>query len=124
MPISPTQVINQREMYFCEPDPKDTVGSEEKFEHIWVIVSIARLNRGNCVVGVPLTSKVSKEVAHLIRIPESEFQMDGGRIPITCVALTDQIRSLDKTRFRCRAGTISMHGLDAIFLGLDRLFGR
>jgi mRNA-degrading endonuclease toxin of MazEF toxin-antitoxin module len=123
MPISPTQVINQREMWFCEPDPKDTVGSEQEKDRIWVIVSIARLHRGNCVVGVPLTSK-NKAGAHLIQIPAAEFQMDGGRSAITSVALTDQIRTLDKSRFRCKAGTISTRGLDAIMLGLDRLLGR
>jgi len=124
MPISPTQVINQREMYWCEPEPKDTMGSEEKFDHIWVIVSDARFNRGKCVVGVPLTSNLDKGVAHLVAIPKTEVQMDGGKPSIDSVALTDQIRALDKTRCRRKAGMISVRGLEAILLGLDRLFGR
>ena len=111
-------------MYWCEPEPKDTVGSEQAKDRIWIAVSHARFNRGKCVVCVPLTTNMNKAVAHLIRIPASLLQMDGGYPAKDSVALTDQIRALDKTRFRRRAGTISTQGLEAILLGLDRLFGR
>jgi mRNA-degrading endonuclease toxin of MazEF toxin-antitoxin module len=110
-------------MYWCEPDPKDTVGSEQEKDRPWVIVSVTHLHRGNCVVGLPLSKNIKKASAHLIAIPRTEITMDGGIPPYDSVALTDQIRALDKRRFRRKAGSISPKGLNAILLGLERLFG-
>jgi mRNA-degrading endonuclease toxin of MazEF toxin-antitoxin module len=110
-------------MYWCEPDPKDTVGSEQQKDRPWVIVSVSNLHRGNCVVGIPLTTEKSKASAHLIAIPAQEIKMDDGAAAIDCVALTDQIRALDKRRFRKKAGCVSQRALSSIQLGLERLFG-
>jgi mRNA-degrading endonuclease toxin of MazEF toxin-antitoxin module len=115
--------INQGELYWCEPDPLDTVGSELEKDRPWVIISIPRLHRGNCAVGLPLSTQVNKAVAHLILIPKKEITLDDGNPSVDCVALTDQIRALDKTRFRKRAGFISVRAIHAIKLGLDYLFG-
>jgi mRNA-degrading endonuclease toxin of MazEF toxin-antitoxin module len=119
---SPT-IINTGDLYWCEPDPQDTVGSEQGKDRPWVIVSLANLHRGNCVVGIPLSTQVEKACAHLIQIPKKELLMDGGEPSYDSVALTDQIRALDKRRFRRKAGSISRGGLDSILLGLQRLFG-
>ncbi len=124
MPIPPTTIINQRDMYWCEPDPNDTVGSEQEKDRPWVIISDSRFHRGNCVVGVPLTTNTSKAVAHLIAIPASEITMADGSPARDCVALTDQIRSLDRRRFRKKVGVLSQQGLSSILLGLDYLFGK
>jgi mRNA-degrading endonuclease toxin of MazEF toxin-antitoxin module len=125
MPISPTTVINQGDIYFCEPDPQDTVGSEQGGDRPWVIVSIPQLRRGNCVVGLPLSRHTEKAVAHLIKVPLQEITVEGTDPNIDRVALTDQIRCLDKSRFRRKFGHISKRALTSIFdLGLDRLFGR
>ena len=43
--------------------------------------------------------------------------------PYDSVALTDQIRALDKTRLRRKSGTMSVKGLNAMKLGIERLFG-
>jgi mRNA-degrading endonuclease toxin of MazEF toxin-antitoxin module len=123
MPFVTPTIIKTGELYWCEPDPKDTVGSEMEKDRPWVIMSMSYLHRGNCVVGLPLTKNTSKACAHLIRIPSTELTMDGGVSPYDSVALTDQIRCLDKTRFRRKAGSISPKGLNAIKLGLERLFG-
>lgn len=123
MPSSPT-VINQGEMYWCEPDPKDTVGSEQEGDRPWVIVSSPRFHRGNCVVGLPLSRHTDKALAHLIAVPKSEITMVDGNPSIDRVALTDQIRALDKTRFRRKAGYVSKRAISSILLGLDYLFGR
>lgn len=88
---------------------------------MWVIVSATHLHRGKCVVGVPLTKNLDKACAHLIKIPKGELSLDGKTAAIDSVALTDQIRALDKTRFRRKAGHISRDGLHAIQLGLSRL---
>ena len=119
----PQVSINQGDLYWCEPDPEDTVGSEQEGERPWVVISIPRLHRGNCAVGLPLSSHVEKSGAHLIKIPKNEVTMEGGKPSIDCVALTDQIRALDKTRFRAKAGFVSVRAINAILLGLDYLFG-
>jgi mRNA-degrading endonuclease toxin of MazEF toxin-antitoxin module len=123
MPSPTPTIIKTGEIFWCEPDPNDTVGSEMEKDRPWVIVSQTSLHRGNCVVGLPLTKNMSKASAHLIAIPSVELTMDGGAPPFDSVALTDQIRCLDKTRFRRKAGSISPKGLNAIKLGLERLFG-
>lgn len=115
-------IVKTGEIYWCEPDPIDTVGSEIEKDRMWVIVSATFLHRGNCVVGVPLTSNLDKACSHLVQIPKSELVLDGKTPAINSVALTDQIRALDKTRFRRKAGHITRDGLHAIQLGLARLF--
>jgi mRNA-degrading endonuclease toxin of MazEF toxin-antitoxin module len=122
MPLSTQVIVKTGEMWWCEPDPLDTVGSEQEKDRIWVIVSATALHRGNCVVGVPLTTNLTKASAHLVQIPKKELIMDGKNPSIPSVALTDQIRALDKTRFRRKAGHISQYGLHSIQLGLMRLF--
>lgn len=123
MPSPPPTIVKTGEIYWCEPDPLDTVGSEQEKDRPWVVVSMTHLHRGNCVVGIPLSKNISKACAHLIAIPKNEMTMDGGLPPYDAVALTDQIRALDKTRFRRKAGYVSQRGLDAIRLGLERLLG-
>lgn len=119
-----SSAIQPRFLYWCEPDPADTVGSEQEKDRLWVVLSIPRLQRGNCVVCVPLTTSLHMGCAHLIQIPDDQITMADGRPSVSCVALTDQIRSLDKTRFRKHAGYLSERALKAIFNGLDFLFGR
>jgi mRNA-degrading endonuclease toxin of MazEF toxin-antitoxin module len=90
---------------------------------MWVIVSKTQLHRGNCVVAVPLTSNLSKACGHLIKVPKEFITIDGGNPQTDSVALTDQIRNLDKTRFRRKAGHVSERGLQGIRIGLEHLFG-
>ncbi len=116
--------IQQRDLYWCMPNPTDTVGSEQSRDRIWTVVSTSRAHRGNCVVGIPLSTQTHKAQGHLILVPKSEFNPENGYVPTDCVALTDQIRALDKTRFRKRAGVLSVRSFSAILLGLDRVLGR
>jgi len=116
-------IVKRGELYFCEPDPQDTVGSEQEGDRPWVIMSMTSLHRGNCVVGLPLSKHTEKACAHLIAIPRQEIIWDGGLPPYDSVALTDQIRALDKTRFRRKIGSVSQRGLSSIQLGLERLLG-
>lgn len=115
--------VERGHLYWCEPDPNDIVGSEQAGDRPWVIISIARLHRGNCAVGLPLSRHTEKSCAHLIRIPKTEITMEDGSPSIDRVALTDQIRALDKRRFRKKAGFVSPRAVNAILLGLDYLFG-
>ncbi len=123
MPFPMPVIVKTGDLYWCEPDPTDTVGSEQQKDRIWVIVSLTELHRGNCVVGIPLSTRVDKAGAHLIKITKSEFKMEAKASAVDCVALTDQIRALDKRRFRKKAGTITPYGLNAVRLGLQRLLG-
>jgi mRNA-degrading endonuclease toxin of MazEF toxin-antitoxin module len=116
-------VVKTGDIFWCQPDPNDTVGSEQEKDRPWVVVSQTVLHRGNSVVAVPLSTNMDKACAHLIAIPKGELKLDGGIPANDSVALTDQIRALDKTRFRRKAGHISPRGLAAIQVGLERLFG-
>ena len=122
MPTFPL-IVKQGEIYWCEPEPLDTVGSEQEKDRPWVIVSVSNLHRGNCVVGIPLSRQTDKSVAHLIAIPKSELRFESGTAAYDCVALTDQIRALDKRRFRKKTGTMSAYGLDSVLLGVKRILG-
>lgn len=117
-------IINQGDVFFCEPDPQDTIGSEQEGDRPWVIMSTPPCHRGNCVVGLPLSRHIEKAAAHLIKIPSQEIVMDGSDTNIDRVALTDQIRALDKRRFRRKLGHVSPRAMASILLGLDYLFGR
>ena len=77
MPTSPTLIVKQRELYFCEPDPQDTIGSEQAGDRVWCIVSIPQLRRGNCVVALPLSRHMEKAGAHLIKVPLQEITVEG-----------------------------------------------
>jgi mRNA-degrading endonuclease toxin of MazEF toxin-antitoxin module len=121
MPI--TGAIKQGDIFFCEPDPLDTVGGEIEKDRPWMVMSIPPLHRGKCLVSLPLSRHLEKAGSHLIKIPHSQITMTEGDENIDRVALTDQIRALDKTRLRRRMGYVSSRGIDAIQLGLDYLFG-
>ena len=121
-------IFNQGDLYWCDPDPQlvDQVGSEQKGDRIWLIVSVPRLSRGNCIVGLPLSRHTEKGgvAPHLIIVPDVEITMVDGNPSITRLALTDQIRCLNKTRLRKKAGFISRRALFSTLSGLDSLFGR
>jgi mRNA-degrading endonuclease toxin of MazEF toxin-antitoxin module len=124
MSISPSTIIKQGDIFFCEPDPRDTVGSEQEGDRPWVVISITARHRGNCVVALPLSRHIEKAGAHLIKVPLQEITVEGNDPNIDRVALTDQIRALDKRRFRRKFGHVSTRAMNSILLGLDYLFGR
>ncbi len=75
-------------------------------------------------MGLPLSRHTEKKMAHLIGVPKAEITMEDGTPSIDRVALTDQIRALDKNRFiGNRAGYVSQRAITSMLLGLDYLFG-
>ena len=114
------------ETYWCDPDPHrvDTVGSEQMGDRIWLVVS--HNHRGKCVVALPLSRHVDKadDIPWLIKVPADQMTMVDGNPAINRIALTDQIRCIDKSRLGRRSGSITARALFAIFDGLDYLFGR
>lgn len=124
-----TPRYRQGELYWCDPDPKlvDTVGREQIGDHVWLIVSHERRQRGNLVVGIPLSRHVEKEdpgLPFLIPVPASEITVLDGSESMNRIALTDQIRCLDKTRLRKQCGIISTRAVLSVLSGLDKLCGR
>jgi mRNA-degrading endonuclease toxin of MazEF toxin-antitoxin module len=87
------------------------------------VVSLPRYHRKNNVVALPLSRHVDKARGHLIKVIASEITMEDGNPSIDRVALTDQVRCLDKTRFRKKAGFLSSKGMSAVLLGLDIMVG-
>jgi len=81
MPSPIQAIVKTGDIFWCEPDPKDTVGHEQEKDRPWVIVSLASLHRGKCVVGVPLTKNTSISCSHLVLIPKSELVLDAGAAP-------------------------------------------
>jgi mRNA-degrading endonuclease toxin of MazEF toxin-antitoxin module len=113
----------QGELYWCNPDPSDTVGAEHRGPHIWGIISVR--TRPKCIVAVPLSRHIDKAYPPLLPpIPASEFTHVDGTTPVDRVALTDQIRSLDVTRLQKKSGSMSRIAIRAILLALDYVLGR
>lgn len=120
--------IKPGEVYWVTIPQNHTVGSEQFKRRPFVIVSRLLLNRkGNVVVGVPFTTASTDKPdppPHRILIPANEILRDvlyTGPIEMS-VALTDQVRALDKTRLEQRIGMLSATALTAIGLGLAYVF--
>jgi mRNA-degrading endonuclease toxin of MazEF toxin-antitoxin module len=120
---NPPAILKQGDTYWCDPPPNDTEGSEQAGDRIWVIMSVPQTHRGRCVVALPLSRHIEKKVGHLPQIPKNEITVEDGGPSIDRVALTDQIRALDKARLRKKAGFVSVRAINCIKLGLDYLFG-
>jgi mRNA-degrading endonuclease toxin of MazEF toxin-antitoxin module len=75
------------------------------------------------VVAVPFSRHTNKEGGPLIKINAHDIVMEDGSPSVDRVALNDQIRCLDKTRFRKKAGYISTRAIAGVLLGIDYLLG-
>ena len=119
--------IKQGEIYWVEIRPQHAVGSEQHKRRPWVVVSRTELNRGNTVAAVPHTSKLNKQRPHCIVIPESHMVKDPQCTDklLASVALTDQIRTLDKSRLQQpKIGRLSQTAtIGLVETGLAFLFG-
>lgn len=113
----------QGETYWCEPDPQDTIGSEQAGNRIWLIVS--QRTRNKCVVALPLSRHTEKAgPPFLIPVPSSEITVIDGSGAYDRVALTDQIRCLDKSRLSGQCGSVSRRALYSVLSGIDNMLGR
>lgn len=103
--------LNRGEMYWVNLDP--TVGSEIRKKRPCVIIGASPINRARrTVIVVPLSS------AGKPRPPLT--------IPVTCmgrevVAVCDQIRAVDKSRFIERIGSLSKSNLMELEKGLRQV---
>lgn len=94
--------FKQGEIYWVKiNDDTETTGSELKKSRPYIIVSKNQINRlGPRVVGVPFTSSLHLACAHRVLVPLSQMVPNPAcSHPLNdSVALTDQIRVLDKSR--------------------------
>jgi mRNA-degrading endonuclease toxin of MazEF toxin-antitoxin module len=103
-------------------DNTELVGHEQKNSRPCLIMSRNQLNvAGTHVVGVPLTTQMHKANSYLIALPSKEFKADGAyKKPIPdMVALPDQIRVLDPTRFSQKLGRLSATGIAAVEAAIE-----
>ena len=127
--------ILQGDIYWVYAIDLDIEGSEQDKNRPYVIVSRLSINRlGPTVVGVPLSTELSKAGGHRMMVPaqlmirESAWPAtwDNGnprRQLETSVALTDHIRVLNKTRLTMpRMGCLSTTAIAGLELGLRRIF--
>ena len=117
------QTFRQCETYWCEPDPADTIGSEQQGDRIWLIVSLR--SRSRVVVAVPLSRHTEKAtLPFLITVPAAEITTVDGTQPVNRVALIDQIRTLDKSRLRRKSGEITITAFRSVLWGIDYMLGK
>lgn len=129
MPPSQTRDIQQGDIYWVDIPKGETRGSEQYKRRPFIIMSRTSANRAcNTVIGVPLSTQVdlTKPAANPFRIliPAREITKDigfSGEVKI-CLAKTDQVRVLDKSRLENRMGTLSNTATIAVGCGLAFLF--
>jgi mRNA-degrading endonuclease toxin of MazEF toxin-antitoxin module len=84
------------------------------------------INGDRAVVAVPLTTRVKKAAKHpafCILLPAGEIVPQYGEsASVDCVALCNQVRIMDKTRFTKKYGKLSLSAVPAVQLGLSWVF--
>jgi mRNA-degrading endonuclease toxin of MazEF toxin-antitoxin module len=119
--------INPGDIYFVDINPKQVVGSEQFGRRPFLIMSRLRVNqKGKLVVAVPFTTSGTDrpQPPFRILIPPQEIVRDPSYkgTPELSVALTDQVRAIDKARLETKMGTLSVTARTAVGLGLAYLF--
>ncbi len=122
--------IKPGDIYYVDIRPDHVVGHEQHSRRPFVVVSRLLVNRkGNLIVALLLTrtgAHLTTHPPHRIRIPAQEIAKEpsftGG--VHDSVALVDQVRALDKSRFLPgnKIGVLSGTAVAAVGLGLSFLF--
>jgi mRNA interferase MazF len=122
--VKPLDILSQGDMYWGED--VDAIGSEQKDDRLWIVMSRRSLNGNNTIVVVPATTKVHKAVkypAFCIRLPAQEqTPIIGQSASRDRVALCHQVRVFDKSRLREKWGKVSLSAIPSIQLGLQFVF--
>jgi len=111
------------EVYYCEIPKRETQGHEQYGDRPWLIVSANYIHTDlEIVIAVPLTSQDKPNPKHRIDIPDSDKINEPGTNGWNgkTVALTEQMRVLDLTRFgtRIKVGHIKPIGLAKVEAGI------
>jgi mRNA interferase MazF len=116
--------IERGHIYWAAVDP--TVGSEQGKRRPWLVVSASRIHRRMpLLIGVPLTSKLSKDAADFrnfrIRIPANQITVLNATLlsAVDQLALTEQVRALAHERLDSPpAAKVSNSALASVEAGL------
>jgi mRNA-degrading endonuclease toxin of MazEF toxin-antitoxin module len=132
-PVQPARMVNNPRLLqgsVFRGDSRDATGREQKFNRPMVIVSVNRINHGDVIVCVPLTSIKDKHhdmalPAHNIRIPASCILPISTEPPIPkdSIALCSQVCACDRTRLVQHWANLTPDALEAIRIGLQFVFG-
>jgi len=125
---SPLTKILQGQIYRGES--RDATGHEQKYSRPMVVVSVNRVNHGEIIVCVPLTSIKTKHQnmslpAHNVRIPASAILpiSTAPPVPRDSIALCEQIVGCDRTRLVHQWATLTPEALEAVLIGLQYVLG-
>jgi mRNA interferase MazF len=106
--------LHRGEVYMVEFDP--VVGSETGKTRPAIVIQNDLANRSSPTVTViPMTSKVTRVFPFQVRIEASE-----GGLERTSKALCEQVRTVSRSRFRDRLGSVSDQTMSEIRKALDR----
>ena len=110
-------------------ESRDATGHEQKFTRPMIIVSVNSLNHGEIVVCVPLTSIKEKHQgktlpAHNVRIPATAIVpvTTAPPVPRDSIALCEQVCGCDRARLVQHWATLTPEALEAVKIGLQRIF--
>lgn len=117
--------VYQGEMYWVEIPPVQTEGSEQHGRRPFIVVSRDAVNKTlNTIVAVPTSCTIDSQPAYRIVIPVAEITKDvscTSNLKV-CVAKTDQVRVIDKSRLQQRIGKLSRTATFSVMLGLGYVF--
>ncbi|HEY1904161.1 MAG TPA: type II toxin-antitoxin system PemK/MazF family toxin [Terracidiphilus sp.] len=122
MPLSETDPIDQGEIFWITIP--DRGGREQHGRRPCIVMSRTRLNVGNPIVVVPMTTETRRANAHNIAIPASEIVKDvaSGSTVLDSVALCGQVFMVDKRKLEAKLGKLSYNAVLAVQLGLSYIF--
>jgi len=125
---APQNAILQGEVYRGES--RDATGHEQKYFRPMVVVSVNRINHGEVIVCVPLTSIKSKHQnqaipAHNVRIPGGFIipVSTAPPLPRDSIALCEQVSGCDRSRLAHHWATLTPEALEAVLIGLQHVLG-
>lgn len=113
--------VYQGEMFWVDIPSSETQGSEQYGRRPFIVVSRDAVNKTlKTVVVVPTSCTIDGQPPYRIVIPLAEITKD---VSCTsnlrpCVAKTDQVRVIDKSRLQSRIGRLSQTATLSVILGL------
>lgn len=117
--------VQQGEIYWVNIPEEQTEGSEQFGRRPCIVMSRTAVNKTvKTVVVVPLSTSIENQPAYRVMIPISEITKDpssGSQLKL-CVAKTDQVRVIDKSRLEQKLGRLSQTATIAVGHGLAFVF--
>lgn len=117
--------VHQGDIYWVTIRQEETKGSEQYGRRPVVVVSTHAVNKTlKTVVVVPMSTTVDNQPPYRIVIPVSQIMKDiSSKSHLEkCVAKTDQVRVIDKSRLEEKIGRLSQTATLAVTLGLAFVF--